>query len=282
MKSHRPGLGSRRPDGFSIVELLIVVGITSVVMMAMMTLQQNQVKSNNFLQAQLKRNEVRAGIVGQVLNDANNCGCLFKNANPTEFPATANGVTLNVATPPTAIGPYNFTGVCPASSVAPLIDSVGIDGIKATSIQLTNIKAAGASYTGHIVVGIQATKEVLGPSTLQPIDIQVSIATTPGTPGNVQFASCSTQAPPPPPFSNCQTYSSPWVDGGSGVTPAIATCPADHPIPLSGACNTACIWIYSSVLDPVAKTQTCRDGGGGRSCVNGGQHNIQATITCCQ
>jgi prepilin-type N-terminal cleavage/methylation domain-containing protein len=84
-RDHANGNSSLRhlnENGFSLSEMMIVAGIMGVLLLAMMTMQSNQTKANNFLQFQLRRTELQGAIVGQFLKDANNCACLFKGANP--------------------------------------------------------------------------------------------------------------------------------------------------------------------------------------------------------
>lgn len=186
-----------KSQGFTLIEIMIATAIMGVAMFAMMSMQTNQMRSTNYLHFQLKRTEIQGSLIGQFLNDANNCGCLFQNAGPVEFSTAASAVTLAVTTPPTQIGRYNFVtaGECNTATVPmPFVDSEGIDGVKATSIQLTNITAIGTNFSGMLTVNLESTKDVLGPKEL-PINIPVNIATTPGSPGNVNFASCTTSGP---------------------------------------------------------------------------------------
>ena len=168
-------------------------------MLVMATMQTNQLRSNNFLEFQMKRTQLQAAIVGQVLGDPNNCACLFRGAAP--FPANPNpagpGATLTGVNP-TEIGQYTFVGTPPNCATAtlpqPLINNTGIDDMRSTLIQLTNIKRVSPGiYSGNFVVILESLKSVLGPSTLE-IRIPVSIGASPAGP-NVAFQSCSMTAP---------------------------------------------------------------------------------------
>lgn len=183
--------------GFSLVEVLVVCAIIGIVALAMTSLFETQTKMMSGIEFRGKKEQIRQALIGQVLSDPNNCACLFKGA--TEFPdnPAAPGATLTGVTP-TAIGTYHFVtaGNCATATLpAPLVSSTGVDGVIATSITLMNIMEASTGvYTGSLQVGLQSMKSVLGPSNLKPIDIPVSVATTPGSPGHVVFKSCSMAA----------------------------------------------------------------------------------------
>lgn len=135
-------MGIAANQGMSLIEVMVAVGVMSVMTLVMMTMQENQLKSNNYLEFQLKRTQLQNALNGQVLNDPKNCACLFAGSSP--FPATPTppGTTLSAA--PNQIGRYNFVtpGVCATATMPqPLVNNVGIDGLKATSIQLVKIQA---------------------------------------------------------------------------------------------------------------------------------------------
>jgi len=181
-------------SGATIVEVLVAGAIMIIMMLAMMTMQDNQLKGNNYLDFQLKRTQLQAELVGQVFNNANNCACLFAGSAAFSANPVAPGATLS--TLPLQIGRFNFVnpGVCATATIPqPLVDNIGIDGMRATSIQLTNIMNANGAYTGEVVLDLQSTKPVLGPQNL-PIRIKVDIVTSPAGAGNVNFASCAISA----------------------------------------------------------------------------------------
>lgn len=180
----------KNSNGFSLVEIMIVTGIMGIMMLAMSTMQSNQMKANNYLEFQLKRTQLQGTIIGQILKDPNNCACLFNGASA--FPSS--GIATLAGATPTQIGPYTSAAPGCGAPAQFFIDGVGIDGLKATSIQLQNITPTANPniYTGQLNLDIQSTKEVMGPKNL-PISIPVSIATSPAG-ANVNFVSCSTGA----------------------------------------------------------------------------------------
>lgn len=185
------GLMISNRKGFSLVELLVVIGIMSAVILAMMTMQENQMKANNYLEFQLKRTQLQNTLVGQVFNDPGNCACLFAGAAPFPAMPSAPGATLT-GVAPTQIGRYSFAtpGVCATATMPqPLVNNAGIDSLKTTSIRLANVMNISGVYTGEILINLQTTKPVLGPPDL-PIKIPVVVTTTPSG-ANVNFQSCS-------------------------------------------------------------------------------------------
>lgn len=192
--------------GFSLVQVIIAAGILAVLAMTSASFFTNQIKANNYLEFQAKREQLRLTILGQFLSDPNNCKCLFANAPAFATP----GPSTLAGTPPTQIGKFNFTtpGVCGTATLpSPLTSSTGVDGIRSTTIQLRNIvDSGGGTHTGLLVIGLQSLKEVQGPQELMltfPVDVQ----TAPSGPGTVSFLGCST------------------MTGGGPVIPIVGTCP---------------------------------------------------------
>lgn len=178
----------KNQNGFSLIEIVVVSGIMGIMALVMMTMQQSQMKANNYLEFQLKRTQLEGAIIGQFLKDPNNCRCLFSGA--TAFPVS--GIATLAGVTPTQMGLYTSAAPgCGAPSQF-FINSTGVDGIKATSIKLQNITPTLTpnSYTGSLNINVQSTKDVIGTKDL-PIKIDVSIATTPAG-ANVNFLSCST------------------------------------------------------------------------------------------
>jgi len=176
----------------SLLEVTVVAGIMGVLALAMLTMQQNQLKSNNFLEFQIKRSSLESALVGQVLSDSNNCKCMFAGAAAFPSYPTAPGITIGGASP-TQLGRYQFAvpGVCGSATMPdPLITTTSTDTMKMTSAQMTNVIYVGPnSYSGKLTVTLQALKQVAGPSTIQ-IKIPVAIAATTGG-GSATFNSCS-------------------------------------------------------------------------------------------
>lgn len=181
----------KNSKGMTLIEILIVAGVMSIMMLAVATIQQQQMKSNSFIEFQAKKEQLRLTLLGQFLNDPNNCKCLFRGSN--EF-AEAGTVELK-GVAPTEVGRYNFSipGDCSTATMpAPFITSLGIDNLKTTAIGLKNILNIGGAYSGEMTLNLQTTKEVLGPKDLVlkiPVAIRTNIGSAPGT---VAFVSCST------------------------------------------------------------------------------------------
>lgn len=178
-----------RESGFTLVEIVIVAGIMAVVMFSVMTMQTNLSRSNNFLEFQLKRTQLHGSILGQVLTDPNNCKCLFSGA--AEFPATGAAELMGY-TPKSEVGAFDPTN-CAAPLTNPMITTAGLDGLKLISTELKNITPSAGVFTGDLFVNIESSKNVLGPKEL-PIKIPVTVATVPGSPGNVVFDGCTTKS----------------------------------------------------------------------------------------
>ncbi len=174
--------------GFTLVELMIASGVMAVMMFAMISMQTNQMKTNNFLEFQLKKTQLHGSILGQVISDPYNCNCLFNGA--AEFPTTGTS-ELTGYTPPAAIGVFGIAG-CAAAIPNPLVTSAGLDGLKLISTKLKNIVPVGSDFSGDLLINVESTKEILGPKELN-IKIPVTVITDPGSPGNVAFKGCTSK-----------------------------------------------------------------------------------------
>lgn len=183
-----------KTSGFSMVEMLIAVGVLSIVVLASTTMFENQSRANNFLEFQLKRTQLQSAIISQVLNNPINCECLFTGS--TDFPVS--GVALLAGVSPTAIGPYNFAtpNDCSTATILnPLVNTVGVDSVKLNSVNLSNISNNSGSYSGDLQISIQSIKNALGPKDLN-ISIPVSISVSPVNPTTVKFKNCSLNSIP--------------------------------------------------------------------------------------
>lgn len=178
-------------NGMSLVEVMLVVGVMGIVTLGVMTMLDHQQKSNNFLDYQLQKMQLQSTLVGQILNNPDNCACLFSGANAFPIDPAAPGAELAGAAP-FQLGQFKFIvpGDCATATVPqPLVNDTGIDGMKTTDIRLTKILLNSGSYFGELVVNLQSTKPVAGPRDLV-INVPVTIRTSPAG-ANVNFLSCS-------------------------------------------------------------------------------------------
>ena len=173
-------------SGNSLIQVLVAAGILAIVMMSTLSVFTNQTHANNFLEFQAKKEQLRLALLGQVLTSPEHCKCLFQGAAP--FPTTGTP-ELSGYVPPTALGKFT-DATCAGGVPHPLVSSDGTDGLKLISTRLTNIALAGGSYAGELLVQVDSTKKVLGPSSLQ-LKIPVAVITSSGTPGVVSFEGCA-------------------------------------------------------------------------------------------
>lgn len=182
----------RKIDGMTLIEIMVATGIMGILMMAMITMQTNQMKSNNYLEFQLNRTKLQGSIIGQFLNDPNNCRCLFSGA--ADFPLAGTPVLTGMP-PPNRIGRYSYVlpvNCSTATMTRPFVTSIpNSDGLSLNNIELRNIILISGQYSGQLVLDVKTSKSVLGPERI-PISIPVAITTVPGTPGNARFLSCQT------------------------------------------------------------------------------------------
>lgn len=172
--------------GFSIIEVMVAVGLLTLVMLAATTFFAQQLKANHFLEFQSKREQLRLAMLGQVLNNPANCKCLFNGA--ANF-SSAGASDLTGYADPHAIGRFEPAD-CSAGVPNPLVDKNGFDGLKLISTSLKNISFAGGTYGGELMITIEASKEVAGPKTLL-LKIPVAVLTTDAGGGMRTFEGCA-------------------------------------------------------------------------------------------
>lgn len=172
--------------GFTLVEVLVVLGIVGVISAALMTVMQNQLKQANHFEFLGKKEQLRMILLGQFLNHNNNCRCLFNGAS--SFPAAGTD-ELRGFSPPTSLDLRHPT-TC--AKVSKLIDRDGEDGLKLNSVKLKNMSPLGAGqYSGEFSIDIESTKSVMGPSVMS-LKVPVVVRTNPvGTGTTVAFNGCS-------------------------------------------------------------------------------------------
>lgn len=175
--------------GFTLVEMLVAGGILGVLIVAGMNYFSNMQQSNNFLEFQMKREQLRTVILNQFLNFEDNCKCFFKN--PAEFPEV--GISKLAATPSDSIGRYQFTteGDCSTATLgAVFLSKEGSDGLRLVNVELANIKKFPNSYAGDFLLYLRSTKKVVGPQ-IARLKIPVNVKTSAGAGSNKKFEGCS-------------------------------------------------------------------------------------------
>lgn len=174
--------------GFSLIELMVMVALLGIVMMAASAFFTQQLKANNFLEFQLKKEQLKLAIIGQVLPNPAHCKCLFANA--ADFPVSGGNLTGYPS--PTSIGKFAQEDCIDGIPVA-LVTVAGVDGLRLLSVGLKNITLASGTYSGSFAVNIESSKEVLGPKQLQ-FQIPVNVLATSAAPGQMQFEGCTTSS----------------------------------------------------------------------------------------
>ncbi len=183
------------------IEVVIAAGVLSIVVVAAGSFFSQQTKANNFLDFQSKRSQLRLTLLGQFLNNPNNCQCLFAGANT--FPIAGTSALTGVA--PTTLGQYAFVspGVCSTATIPqPFLTAAGVDSVQTKSISLTNIVNVSGTYTGILQINMQSMKDVIGPSTIS-LTIPVAVTTSPATAATVNFVSCSSSNSGSIPLGTC-------------------------------------------------------------------------------
>jgi prepilin-type N-terminal cleavage/methylation domain-containing protein len=180
----------RSNHGFSLLEVMIVVGILTIMIGAMMALFLQMTKTSNYAEFTSKREQLRLTILGQVLNDPKNCLCMF--GGPINLPSSGFPVDELSVPEPSAIGKFNFPdpNSCAGANIPyPLITATGGDGIKLSSAKIKTVDVVNGSYRAELEIGMSSLKPVVGPS---EIFLKIPIALSSElSGGNVVFKGCS-------------------------------------------------------------------------------------------
>lgn len=186
--------------GLGIVEVLIAIGITSVVAAGLMTLMGTQSRETRSLAEKLGAMDVQQ-LMTAALNDGMVCKYVMNNPavltfNTTSLPQTitltganqkiyASAVETSPGPPPTfALGPVvaEVDPLKPASSVVP--------SLFISSISLVIKAGSGTSYSGEWTIEFDSSKLV---RPLKPVTVQTTITanvTAPYGPTNAQIVGC--------------------------------------------------------------------------------------------
>lgn len=181
--------------GMSLMEVIIAMGLMMVGALAMMMMQENNMKGVAGLEFKLKRQELRTMINRQVLTDPNHCKCMFEGLAPFNAPASPPGITLTGANP-TQIGRFKFAtpGHCAGATIPnPILSTTKeMDDIIATEFKITDVTGFDGVYSGNLMISMKTDKKVTGPSSVS-MKIPVSLITE-SSGGNVVFQGCSSES----------------------------------------------------------------------------------------
>nr|AGU11999.1 hypothetical protein [uncultured organism] len=174
----------------TLVEVLVMVAILAASGLVMATLFTNQRKAVSYLEFTTKREQMRLALLGQVLNEPNNCRCLFQGAS--DFMPTTP-VNLSGYKKPDQLGAFPNKNNCLGTMPNPLVSESGIDSIKLTDLSLEGITVTGSSLTGLFHVKLQSQKEVGGPDVTE-LKIPVAVHAQYKPSGLFEFRGCSMAA----------------------------------------------------------------------------------------
>lgn len=199
-----------------------------MVMLAATTFFAQQLKANNFLEFQAKREQLRLTIIGQFLNDPDNCKCLLGLGGGVTFPVTGTTELIGF-TQPDSVGKFLDPNTCAGGIPQPFVTKDGVDGLRLDSVQLINIVPTGGGYySGFLNFNVESIKEATGPKILR-LSLQVAIKTE-IVGAQAQFLGCSSASGPPlnPPIIQKVNY--------RGLSSGTATCPVGTML-ISGGCD---------------------------------------------
>jgi prepilin-type N-terminal cleavage/methylation domain-containing protein len=183
----------RNSKGMSLIEVLIGIGIVSIIMMSTTTVFTNMNKESKALSEKLTLNDIKMRLQYAMINQ-NYCSCLvrgrtFNPSSKTFDPPFNSGPIPNTYEQP---APIDLNTPCiPAGNVAAgdvLVPAVG-NKIATTSLEVKSIEATGiqdrgsGNYAGNLEVGFTNTVRSLR-NVVVPFNFSIDPATG-------KFKSCS-------------------------------------------------------------------------------------------
>ena len=183
--------------GFTLVEIIFALAMLSGLTVMSLRIFTFLEKQSNLIEFHAKKEQLRRVIIGQILTDENNCGCMFQNSAPFDSAAGTPRLMMIPGKEPKVIGRMDFPNpipnplTCDHPIPIPLVkvDQV-IDKLKLVSASISNIKEVGGEYVGNLEVLVNFDKEVFGPN-VKGIRIPVGIKTSPDGGGKRSIIGCS-------------------------------------------------------------------------------------------
>ena len=167
------GLQLSNDRGLSLIELMIAVAVMAISSLSFLTMFDNQLRANNFLEFKVNTSNLKAAAISQIFLDPTQeqCKCLFK-LNPVTL---VSGSTVTSAGIPslTKFGRYDNSTLCDGVISAPMIDTTTVSSkmiLSSASLEsLVETPAASGKWRGNFVLYAQSTKSVAGPKVI-PVD----------------------------------------------------------------------------------------------------------------
>jgi prepilin-type N-terminal cleavage/methylation domain-containing protein len=163
----------RSDAGFSLVELLVTMGIFTVIMGATMTGLSDIIKGNDtVLQMAAMNNSVRAGM-DLMVRDLLQVGSGLPASHAVTIPSGAGAIPVRIPGPPgstfqTAVGDETLPAVMPFPRQGPTIDGVQTDALTVLMADNAFLDIQLSSLTNTSVVVVPGTNLSTGPDRVVP------------------------------------------------------------------------------------------------------------------
>lgn len=204
-------VGAGKARGFSLVEMLLAIGISAVVMGAMITLQLQQLREANHLSDKLATLDLEKTLVTE-LSDGSTCQYILNN--PTQL--TFNSTALSPSSPQYMAPTLPIYSKVVAGVPGPVLAQVGSpvsgpsDSLKVASIRLKILSGVGNIFKANWEISFS---NVSGIRAIKPITVSTVLIADVSIPTAAKVLSCSSNRPV---FTNI-TYHSFCNTGVGGV-----------------------------------------------------------------
>lgn len=177
----------KNQSGFSLVEIMISVGLMAAGALALASMGGNSTKQMNGLEFKLLREQYKMQTMSQFLNTPHSCKCLFKNIEFQKAPVSK----INDAGDAGTLGLGVYTEDCSSVPSPYLQSTYGGDGVRAKYIKLMDVEFINNAYYGNLAVLLESKKDMMG-DTVRGFKLPVALKVTAGsTPTKVKVDGCS-------------------------------------------------------------------------------------------
>jgi prepilin-type N-terminal cleavage/methylation domain-containing protein len=172
--------------GFSLIELMVVIGISSIVTLAVTSAIQNMILGQNHVDFRMDVSDLHRRTTDFITFQSNQCACNFNGITLPATPVATDVVNLPSLT--SRVDPTDCTSTVVETLASTLTP---INGMTMQQIAIVDMQAVGATkIKANLRFAARAQRMMIGPNIL-PDEIAVWLNVVPAGPGVVSVQSCS-------------------------------------------------------------------------------------------
>jgi prepilin-type N-terminal cleavage/methylation domain-containing protein len=207
-------------NGFSLIELLIVMGIMSIAALGMMSMMDNQNKDFRFLAEKFEIRDTKSVLTG-VLDENSFCGCFLngKTFNTTTglMNQAITSIPMNYTSPSPTCTPSTLNIIPPVGSKLSASSNITVASL--SLLPGTEVVPGSGKYSSGVEVTLGNVSRSVRPIT---VPIFFKIDTAAGTPTTRPVTNCMSATVEVPPLQGFCTPMNRWDNGNTLSCPAIS------------------------------------------------------------